>query len=131
MDERAFETELERMFAQPPVFRDSDAFAQRVAGRLNRAWRMRAVGIAVAGTVGGLIAISQTIGSGLGLRMRDAQVQSNRSLETAYDTAVTQLASFGGGDLAGLDLGANVFWMVAAAFVLVAGAIATRVFDEA
>lgn len=131
MDEHEFERGLERMFAQPPAFRDSELFARAVESRLNRNWRMRAVGIGVAGAVGGVIAISQTIGSGFGLEMREASVDATASMDRAYAGLAEAVVSLGGAELAGMDLGANVFWMVAAAFVLVAGAIATRIFDEA
>ena len=128
MVEREFEAGLERLFNQPPAFDDNDAFARRVTTRLDSSWRMRAMAITVAGVVGGVIAVSQTVGSGLGLRVREAEADTTRTIDSLYQQAVSQAPLF---DIAGLDVGANLFWMASALLILVAGAASTRLFDEA
>lgn len=129
MDEREFETQLERMFAQPPTFADEAAFTRGVEARLTRNWRLRAVSIAFAGAVGGLIAISQTIGSGLGLRIADAGARSERAVAGTYNSLWEQ-ASVRLGDIGGADLSMNLFWVASALLIMAAGAMTTRMFDE-
>jgi hypothetical protein len=131
MAERDFEAELERLFNQPPAMADNDAFAARVTRKLEKGWRLRAVGIAAAGAVGGLIALSQTIGSGLGLRIFNDAAQSDRQLDAAYGQAANQLVDFSGVDLSSIGLSANLFAMVAVAGVLAVAAMGVRLIDEA
>ena len=59
----AFEARLERLFAQPPRVADPDGFAARVETRLEREWSLRRSFIAVAGLVGGVIAVAQVVGA--------------------------------------------------------------------
>jgi outer membrane PBP1 activator LpoA protein len=131
MAEREFEAELERMFNQPPTFTDNDAFARRVNARLNKSWRLRAVAIATAGAVGGLITVSQTIGSGLNLRVTEASAQSVQRVDGVYTQAVSQLDSFGGVDLAAVGLNGNLVAMMAIALLLGMAAMGMRLIDEA
>ncbi len=129
MDEREFEARLERLFNQPPAFDDNDAFARRVETKLNRNWRVRALSIAFAGSVGGLIALSQTLGSGFGLQVQQAGARSTERVNSVYDSlwdqAALQLANIGG-----VDLGMNLFWAASALLILAAGAATTRMFDQ-
>ena len=63
MADVSFEGRLERMFAQPPRVADPDAFAARVEARLDREWSLRRSFIAVAGLVGGVVAVTQAVGA--------------------------------------------------------------------
>ena len=47
-----FENRLERMYAQAPAMPDSDAFARRVEGRIDRSWTVRRWAIGAAGVAG-------------------------------------------------------------------------------
>jgi hypothetical protein len=53
MAEPDFESQLTRMFAEPPSFPDAALFNAEVEARLDRGWAMRRVFIALGGTVGG------------------------------------------------------------------------------
>lgn len=125
MVEREFETSLERMFAQAPAYPDADAFADRVQAKLDRSWRWRRLGIGAAGAVGGLIAVSQTLGSNLTFRAQEVFAESFRSFDAAVDGAVSQTES-----LVGLSTSAGMFWAVSAMMVIAAGAAALRLFEE-
>lgn len=137
MAEREFEAELERMFNQPPVFdgkdgfADNDAFARRVNAKLNKSWRLRAFGLATAGAVGGLIAISQTIGSNFNLRFTEASAQSVSRVDGLYEQTVGQFENLGGADLAAIGLNGNLVAMMAIALVLGMAAMGMRLIDEA
>ena len=130
MAEREFEAELERMFNQPPAFVDNDAFTRRVTSRLDKSWRLRAVALATAGTVGGLITLSQTIGSNLSLRLTDATSPSVSRVDGAFDQAVGQLNTFGGIDLSAIGLSGNIVAMIGVAIILGMAAMGMRLLDE-
>jgi len=126
MAEREFEAKLERMFSEPAPMPDADLFARSVEERLDRAWRLRTIGIATAGAVGGVIALGQTLGSGLGLRLREASASSALAFDTAYESLTRQSES-----VLAMDAGAGMFWVVSVLMVLTAGIAATRLLDEA
>lgn len=125
MVEREFETSLERMFAQAPAYPDAEAFAGRVQAKLDRSWRWRRLGVGSAGAIGGLIAVSQALGSNLTFRMQQSMVDSFQSVDAAVDGAVLQTES-----LVGLSTSAGMFWAVSAMMVIGAGAAALRLFEE-
>ena len=99
MVEREFEADLERQFNQTPVMDDSDVFAARVTRKLETGWRMRAVGIAAAGAVGGLIALSQMIRSGLNIDLLDGSNGSVHRIDQAYNRAGAEVINLSGIDL--------------------------------
>jgi hypothetical protein len=122
----AFERTLERLFAQPHAFADSDAFAAGVQGRLTRNWRMRTVGIGAAGVFGGLIAATQIVGSGFALKIQQASANSAQAAGAAYKQAWLGLDALGT-----VSPTAALFWVVSGVVILAAVVGATRVLDEA
>ncbi len=130
MAEREFEAELERMFNQPPAFVDNDAFTRRVTSRLDKSWRLRAVALATAGTVGGLITLSQTIGSNLSLRLTDATSPSVSRVDGVYEQTVSQLNTLGGIDMSAIGLSGNLVAMIGIALLLGMAAMGMRLLDE-
>jgi hypothetical protein len=132
MAEREFEADLERMFQQAPAFADNEAFARRVEARLDKNWRLRALGIASAGAIGGLIALTQTIRAGLGLEA--AEAASSRSVAHAdgvVDSLFSQVLGAGGDLAANMGVSVNLMGMMAVALVLAgAAAVSMRLFDE-
>lgn len=131
MAEREFEAELERMFNQPPAFADNEAFTRRVTGRLNKSWRLRAFGIATAGAVGGLIAVSQTLGANLTFSFNEASTRQVARVDGAYQQAVNQIDAFAGVDLAAIGLNGNLVAMMGITLLLGMAAMAMRLIDEA
>ena len=120
-----FETRLERMFAQVPAMPDSDAFARRVEGHLDRSWTVRRWAIGAAGVVGGVIAAGQMLGSNLTERMQgmgnEALADASRSLSSF--TPEWKALSY-------LPMGTEVLWMGAALAVLAVVLMATRMIEE-
>jgi hypothetical protein len=126
MAERDFETELERMFGQAPSYPDAAQFARRVETRLDRSWRWRTVGLGAAGIVGGLVAASQTLGAGLGLRLEQASTSSTRVADSLYRDFGAQLDMLGD-----VGSGMGLFWMVSGMMILAAVVIAgTKAFEN-
>lgn len=130
MAEREFEAELERMFNQPPAFADNDAFTRRVTSRLDKSWRLRAVALAAAGSVGGLITLSQTIGSNFSLRLTDATAPSVSRVDGAVEQTVSQLNTLGGIDMSAIGLSGNLVAMIGIALLLGMAAMGMRLLDE-
>ena len=65
-DRDAFDGEIERLFARPPVLADEEAFVEAVERRLNSGSRLRAGILTVAGVMGGFFAVRETLDAGLG-----------------------------------------------------------------
>jgi hypothetical protein len=123
--DRDFERTLERLYCQTPALGGADAFVGGVEARLARNWRLRTFGIGAAGIVGGVIAASQIIGSGLALRVEHASTQSARAVDTLYHGA-----SVGMDALSQISPSAGLFWVVSGLMILAAVIGATRVLDE-
>lgn len=130
MAEREFEADLERMFNQAPVMADNDAFARRVESRLNQNWRLRALGIASAGAIGGLIALTQTIRSGLGLEVAEASTRSTAQADGVFESLAGQFMTAGGDVAANMGVSLNLLAMGAVALLLAGAAVSMRLFDE-
>lgn len=124
-NDRDFERALERLFAQTPAVDDPDAFARRVEARLSRAWRVRTLAVGGAGVLGGAIAVSQLVASGLGLRVEQVSRSSARAVDAAYQHGFSQLDG-----LTQLMPSASLFWIASALLILAAVVGATRILDE-
>jgi len=125
MVERDFETQLERMFAQTAPMPDADEFTQGVEKRLRRDWRVRTLVIGAAGVAGGAVAVSQSLGLGLGHRAQAAAVSSTTAFDNLYDQAAAQ-----GGALLQGGAGIGMFWIASALMIVAAIVGATRALDE-
>ena len=84
MADVSFEARLERLFAQPPRVSDPEAFAARVEERLDREWTLRRGFIGVAGLVGGVIAVTQTVGAEMYGRLGAALGPVNQRLAAGW-----------------------------------------------
>ena len=119
-----FETQLSRLYGQPPVFRDADLFAQQVTERLDRGWALRRVVIGATGVVAGLAAAVQLVGGRFATEFsavsRDGAQQLNLGLDkltSRYD----QLFTMGGSE---------TLWIAAVLAVLALAFGVTRLMDE-
>jgi len=121
MADRAFEVELDRMFAGHPAFPDADAFAARVESRLDRVWTMRRLLIGVLGITGGLIGGAQVLGSGFVQRVDALTAQTRQvvSIELADFTSSRVLPG-------GLAVNGEILWMSAVLGALAIGFVITR-----
>ncbi|CAN7207409.1 hypothetical protein LJR225_000703 [Phenylobacterium sp. LjRoot225] len=123
MAEPDFERRLERLFADAPAFADDDAFADRIAQRLDRGWTARRWLIGAAGVTGGVVGASQMVVSGVFHRMESAGT-SARALSTGLtQTAPAQWIST-------LPSGGVVVWIAVAVAIVMIGFVLTRVIEE-
>jgi hypothetical protein len=121
MDERGFEAGLERMFSQPPAMADADAFTRKVEHRLNRDWRWRTLGIGAAGVIGGAIAATQALHSGLGLKVKEASASSSLAVDDIYHQAEMLFQT---------GSGIGLFWIVSGLLIVAAIVGATRALEQ-
>jgi hypothetical protein len=132
-----FDPEMERLFARAPALPDDDLFAARVEARLAQGSRMRAVALAVAGVVGGAVAVREAVtvrlAPGEGPVAGRALGQGLENLgQAAGSLAQSGLDALG---LQGLEFGAlggvQLFWVTAAALVALLTAGVVRLSQDA
>ncbi|MFN4296270.1 MAG: hypothetical protein ACK4FB_05470 [Brevundimonas sp.] len=135
-----FDPFIERLFRETPPMPDPAGFARRVETRLATGSRMRTVVIGLAGLIGGVVAVRETLGANLNfsagndaaatgfsataasapdsVRLMDAGVGALTAQAQAAQSGLSALGvDF---DFAGLG-GMQVFWAVAA--LLIAAAV--------
>lgn len=125
LDNRAFETRLDRMFGQSPPLSDNDAFAARIEQRLRRGWTFRRLLIGGLGVLGGVIGVAQMASSGVIGHVEGLSAQTNRLWSTDLHRITAlhlplPVAPFGGG----------VLWMAAFVAVVGLGFAITRVIED-
>ena len=125
LDNRAFETRLDRMFGQSPPLSDNDAFAARIEQRLRRGWTFRRLLIGGLGVLGGVIGVAQMASSGVVGHVEGLSAQTNRLWSTDLHRITAlhlplPVAPFGGG----------VLWMAAFVAVVGLGFAITRVIED-
>lgn len=120
-DRDAFDGEIERLFARPPVLADEEAFVEAVERRLNSGWRLRAGILTVAGVMGGFFAVRETLDAGLGGLA--AVSQTSRDATQALDSfdfgQVLAWLEAGGPDLA-VSPAMPLFWLLSAGIIAAA-----------
>ena len=124
MSDFGFEARLERLFSQPPRLADADAFARRVQARLEREWALRRGLLGAAGVLGGVIAVTQTVGAEVYSRLFALSVPARREFDAMWAQAQTDLS--GGG----LSMSGEAVWLVAAMGGVLAALAITRFADN-
>ena len=138
MAEIAFETRLQRLFADPVPLGgagwadglDARAFAARVEARLNRAWAVRRLAVGTAGLAGGAVAVAQLAGHSLVARLDALSQASSAAAGQGADEAVGRLTALTGPVVSRLPFGVELLWMIAGMALLAAALLATRAVDE-
>jgi hypothetical protein len=128
MADPSFEMRLQRMFAEHPHYPDAPLFAVEVENRLSRGWAVRRLLIGAAGAAGGVLALVQFAGVGLGNRLghiASAVLTTSRSLHTVADQIPLPF-----GQLAQLPFGGEVLWLVAGLAVLAGALLVSRSIQE-
>jgi hypothetical protein len=124
MVERAFDAELERLFAEAPAFPDQDLFVARVSSALDRDWGFRRLVIGGLGLAGGLVGGAQVLRIAVSdrvLAVRDPAQALAAGLSRLHIAGmVSRILPFG----ASMD--AEVLWMSAGLAVLAIGLLVSR-----
>jgi hypothetical protein len=126
----SFESRLQRLLADHPHYPDAPLFAAQVEHRLARGWALRRILIGAAGVAGGLVAVAQVAGAGLGARL-DAASRFAHDAALALHASASRLPGPIGdvGQLA-LPFGAEALWLVAGLAVLAGALFASRSIQE-
>tara|TARA_R110000787_G_scaffold193874_1_gene305387 strand:- start:31 stop:450 length:420 start_codon:yes stop_codon:yes gene_type:complete len=133
-----FDPFVERLFNQVPVMPDAALFAQRVETRLRSGTRVRTLALTLAGLVGGIVAVRETMSVNLNLSANEAPV-AGRALEQSiqsagggvqslFDAGIDQMG-LGHFTLAGMG-GIEMFWVTTALLVAIAAAGVMKLSEE-
>lgn len=133
-----FDPFVERLFNQVPVMPDAAVFAQAVETRLRSGTRVRTAALTVAGLVGGVVAVRETMSVNLNLSANEGPV-AGRALEqgmqsasggvqTVFQAGIDQMG-LGNFSLAGMG-GIEMFWLTTAVLVAVAAAGVMKLSEE-
>jgi hypothetical protein len=129
MADRSFEAELERRFADSPVFPDADLFAARVGAVVDRGWGARRLLIGGLGLVGGLIGGIQVLRLDLVEHIGGFQT-STQTLVSSGLAHFPQVRAMADMISSGASMDAEVLWMSGGLAILALGLFVTRAFRD-
>ncbi|MFJ6024119.1 hypothetical protein ACIQC9_05930 [Brevundimonas sp. NPDC092305] len=127
-----FDPEIERLFARTPAMADAAAFTAGVEGRLQKGGRARVLALSLAGLVGGVVAVRETMsvnvniggaetegvvaGQAIGHGLQSASLSTQNLFQSGLDQA----------GLSNIDLssmgGMQLFWIAAGLLIAAAAA---------
>lgn len=133
-----FDPFVERLFARTPAMPDAPLFTAQVEQRLQKGSRLRFLALSLAGLVGGVVAVRETmqvdieIGSDEGVVAGDALGQGFQSVSLNVQDTVQSVLDQAG--LANLELGSmggmQLFWIAAGALIAMAAAGVMKLSQE-
>jgi len=131
-----FDPFVERLFARTPQMPDAALFTAQVEQRLQKGSRVRILALGLAGVIGGIVAVRETLsvnigasdgvvaGNALGQGIQSASINTQGVIQSGLD----QLG------LANLELGSmggmQMFWIAAGALIAVAAAGVMRLSQD-
>ncbi len=133
-----FDPEIERLFARTPHLTDAALFNAQVEQRLQKGSRVRVLALGLAGVIGGVVAIRETMSVNLGLTGGDGVVAGDALAQGIRSTSLGIQSSVQGGldqfGLGNLELGSlggmQMFWIAAGALIAVAAAGVMKLSQE-
>lgn len=133
-----FDPELERAFSRVPHMVDTPLFVAELEARLHRGARVRALGLGLAGMVGGVVALRELLGVNLTFESEAVSARGLIDHNLGADLAANVQASVQAGlerwGLADLAVGGmggmHMFWIAAGVVVVLAVATVTRLSQE-
>lgn len=123
-----FDPDIERLFARAPQMPDAALFTARVEQRLQKGSHVRFLALGLAGVVGGIVAVRETLsvgfgagdgvvaGHALGQGLRSASLDTQGAVQSGLDQL--GLANLELGSMGGMQL----FWIAAGALIALAAA---------
>jgi hypothetical protein len=131
-----FDPEIERMFARSPQMPDAALFLAQVEQKLQKGSRVRFLALSLAGVIGGVVAVRETMsvnlgagdgvvaGHALGQGIRSASLSTQGVIQSGLDQL--GLANLELGSMGGMQL----FWIAAGALIAVAAAGVMRLTQD-
>ncbi len=133
-----FDPFVERAFARSPRMPDADLFAARVQAKLASRTKIRTVALSLAGLIGGVIAVRESLtididlggaqqpvaGRALGQSLEAASLNAQSAVQASLDQ--WGLADVALGSLGGMQL----FWLATAALIALAAAGVMKLSQE-
>ena len=133
-----FDPMIERLFARSPQMADASLFAAEVETKLHSSSRVRTLALTVAGLVGGVIAVKESMN--LNLRLSDSQAPvAGRVIGQGFEAASVNVQTAVGSSLSQLGLadvslgsmgGMQMFWIAAGALIALAAAGVVRLSQD-
>ncbi|AQR62195.1 hypothetical protein BZG35_11480 [Brevundimonas sp. LM2] len=133
-----FDPAIERLFARAPQMPDAALFAADVETKLQSSTRIRTLALTLAGLIGGVIAVRESMH--LDLRITDSQAPVagrviGQGLQSAslnvQDAVAAGLTQYGLADVAlGSMGGMSLFWLTAGALIALAAAGVVKLSQE-
>ena len=133
-----FDPMIERLFARSPRMADATLFAADVETKLHSSSRVRTLALTVAGLIGGVIAVKESMN--LNLQLSDSQSPVagrviGQGLQTAglnvQGAVGSGLSQLGLSDLTFGSMGAmQMFWIAAGALIAIAAAGVVRLSQD-
>lgn len=133
-----FDPMIERLFARSPQMPDASLFAAEVETRLHSSSRVRTVALTVAGLIGGVIAVKESMNLNLHLSDDRAPVAGRvigQGIQAAslnvQDAVGSGLSQLGLANMTFGSMGAmQMFWIAAGALIAVAAAGVVRLSQD-
>jgi hypothetical protein len=132
-----FDPFVERLFSRPPVMPDAELFAATVETRLASSNRVRGLALTLAGLVGGVVAVRETMNINLSLgdegpvAGRAIGQGLNAATQATQGVAQSVLDQFG---VSGMEFGSmgamQLFWVAAGALIAIAAAGVMKLSQE-
>jgi hypothetical protein len=131
-----FDPEIERLFARSPQMPDAALFLAQVEQKLQKGSRVRFLALSLAGVIGGVVAVRETMsvnlgagdgvvaGHALGQGIRSASLSTQGVIQSGLDQL--GLANLELGSMGGMQL----FWIAAGALIAVAAAGVMRLTQD-
>jgi len=131
-----FDPDIERLFARAPQMPDAALFIARLEQKLQKGSRVRFLALTLAGTIGGVVAVRETMsvnlgvsegivaGNALGQGIHSVSLNTRNAIQTGLDQL--GLANLELGSMGGMQL----FWIAAGALIVVAAAGVIRLSQD-
>ncbi|MBI2262410.1 MAG: hypothetical protein HYU62_12200 [Caulobacterales bacterium] len=133
-----FDPFVERLFARTPAMPDASLFTARVEQRLQKGSRVRFLALSLAGLVGGVVAVRETMSVDIQLGSREGVVAGDALGQGIQSASLNVQGSIQSGleqlGLANLELGSmggmQLFWIAAGALIALAAAGVMKLSQE-
>ena len=133
-----FDPQIERLFGRAPQLPDAALFTAQVEQRLQKGSRVRVFALGLAGVIGGVVAVRETMNANIGLGSGDGVIAGDALGQGIRSTSLSVQSTVQGGldqfGLGSLELGSmggmQMFWIAAGALIALAAAGVMKLSQE-